>query len=169
MAVTERLELREFSVSEAEDFYLLNADPEVLRYTGDEPFASVEEAHAFLEGYENYRRDGFGRWSCYLKATETYIGWCGLNRKPERDEVDIGFRFHRRYWGQGYATEAARAALALGFGRFGLAKMVGRARNDNAASHAVLRKLGMQPGFDFLEAGHAWVQYELSAGGMRPQ
>jgi RimJ/RimL family protein N-acetyltransferase len=169
IAVTARLELREFSAAEAEDIYLLNADPEVVRYTGDGPFTSVAEARALLEHYDNYRRDGFGRWSCYLRETGPYIGWCGLNRKRDRDEVDIGFRLHRRYWGQGYATEAARAALALGFGRFGLREIVGRARSDNAASHAVLRKLGLQPSFTYIEEGHTWVQYVLRAEDFPPR
>jgi RimJ/RimL family protein N-acetyltransferase len=168
VAVTTRLELREFSVAEAEDFYQLNADTEVVRYTGDGPFASLAEARAFLERYDNYRRDGFGRWSCNLRQTGAYIGWCGLNRKPGHDEVDIGFRFHRRYWGHGYATEAARAALALGFGRFGLREIVGRARSDNTASHAVLRKLGMQPAFAYVEDGHTWMQYRLRTEDFAP-
>lgn len=167
VAATARLELREFAVAEAANFYQLNADPEVVRYTGDGPFASVAEARDFLARYDNYQRDGFGRWSCYLKETGAYIGWCGLNRKPARDEVDIGFRLHRRYWGRGYATEAAQAALELGFGHFGLSKVVGRARGDNAASHAVLRKLGMQPAFAFAEDGHTWVQDELAPDGLR--
>lgn len=165
VAVTARLELREFAVVEADDFFQLNVDPEVVRYTGDGPFASVDEAREFLERYDNYQRDGFGRWACYLRETGVYIGWCGLNYRLARDEVDIGFRLHRRYWGQGYASEAARASLVLGFGRFGLARIVGRARSDNAVSHAVLRKLGLERAFEYEDEGHSWVQYELTAVG----
>ncbi|HUG15129.1 MAG TPA: GNAT family N-acetyltransferase [Thermomicrobiales bacterium] len=164
-AETERLELREFSVDDAEGFFRLNGDPEVLRYTGDEPFADVEQARAFLAAYDNYARDGFGRWSVYLKETGEYLGFCGLNNRPATDEVDVGFRFRRACWDRGYATEAARAALDLGFTRYGLTRIVGRAMRDNAASHRVLEKLGMTKSHEFEQDGHVWAQYEARAGG----
>ena len=162
VARTTRLELREFSETDASGFFSLNEDPEVLRFTGDVPFQDFDEAREFIARYNPYSTTGYGRWSVYLRDGGRYIGWCGLSFKPSTGETDIGFRFHRDTWGKGYATEAARASLDLGFNRFGLSKIVGRAMQDNAASHAILRKLGMTPAFEFTEGGQSWVQYELT-------
>lgn len=167
VAETERLELREFSTEDAEGFYRLNADPEVLRYTGDEPFADVEAARAFLAAYDNYTRDGFGRWSVYVKETGEYIGFCGLSYRPESGEVDVGFRIRRDCWGKGYATEAARAALEIGFNRYGLTRIVGRAMRDNVASHRVLLKLGMSFSHEIERDGAVWVVYRAESGEWR--
>jgi [ribosomal protein S5]-alanine N-acetyltransferase len=159
---TERLVLREFASADAAGFFELNADPHVLRYTGDAPFRDIAAAQAFIEAYDAYTRHGFGRWSVYERESGDYIGFCGLAYRADRDEVDVGFRLRRDCWGRGYATEAASAALRLGFERFGLTRIVGRAMRDNAASHQVLRKLGMTPTHEFEQDGVTWVQYEVS-------
>jgi RimJ/RimL family protein N-acetyltransferase len=164
---TERLILSELTTADAEFFFGLNADPAVLRFTGDEPFATVAEAHAFLAAYDNYRQHGYGRWAMRLKAGGAWVGWCGLGYRADVDEVDLGFRLLRRYWGQGYATEASRAALRLGFTRFGLMRIVGRAMRDNLASQRVLTKLGMRPVGEFVRDGSHWLRYELTAAEWR--
>jgi len=75
---TNRLALRELSVSDAENFYMLNSDPEVMRYTGDEPFESIQSVWVFLENYPDYRLNGYGRWAVQLKGSKQFVGWCGL-------------------------------------------------------------------------------------------
>ncbi|QJE73932.1 GNAT family N-acetyltransferase [Aerophototrophica crusticola] len=164
MARTARLDLREFSLAEAPLFLALNADPEVLRHTGDAPFADVAEAAALIRGYDRYRRHGFGRWSLYRRAEGNFIGWCGLSRDDATGEVDLGFRLFRAAWGQGYATEAARACLDLAFGRFGLAEVVARARPGNAASLVVLRKLGFREAGMMEREGQPWCRFVLRRG-----
>ena len=140
---TPRLDLREMTPEDAESAYILNSDPEVLLYTGDDPFESVEEAREFLGQYESYKKYGFGRWAVILKETDEYLGWCGLKYTPELDEFDIGYRLMKKFWGFGYATEAAQACLELGFKQFGMKTIVGRARPENAASVRVLEKIGL--------------------------
>ncbi|MNU76505.1 anhydro-N-acetylmuramic acid kinase [compost metagenome] len=140
---TERLYLREMTPEDAESAYLLNLDPEVIRYTGDDPFESMEEAKAFLEKYDHYQKYGFGRWGVILKETNEYLGWCGLKYTPELDEFDIGYRFMRKFWGFGYATEAAEACLHYGFDQLTLPAIVGRAMPENGASVRVLEKIGL--------------------------
>lgn len=140
---TPRLLLREMTPEDAENAYILNLDPEVLRYTGDDPFESVEEAREFLEKYESYEKYGFGRWAVILKETGEYLGWCGLKYTPELDEFDIGYRLMKKFWGKGYATEAAEACLNLGFNQFGMKTIVGRAMPENEASVRVLEKIGL--------------------------
>lgn len=140
---TPRLVLREFAMEDAPVLYELNSDPEVMKYTGDPPFASVEEAEEFIRGYDHYRDYGYGRWSVLLRETGEFIGWCGL-KFNELGQVDIGFRFFRKDWGKGYATESARATLAYGFDELNLEEIIGRAANANTASIRVLEKLGME-------------------------
>ncbi|WP_341904996.1 GNAT family N-acetyltransferase [Fluviicola taffensis] len=140
---TPRLYLREMTPEDAEAAYILNLDPEVLRYTGDDPFQSVEEAKTFLENYASYRTYGFGRWGMILKETGEYLGWCGLKYTPELDEFDIGYRLMKKFWGKGYASEAAEACMKLGFEQFDMKTIVGRAMPTNLASVRVLEKIGL--------------------------
>lgn len=138
---TDRLILREFILEDAPSFFNLNNDPDVIRYTGDKPFSSIEHARQFISEYKEYAAHGYGRWACIEKNSGEWIGFCGLRK--EEDEVDIGFRFHRRYWGKGYATESAQACLDHGFRELQLASIIGRASIENTASIRVLEKLGM--------------------------
>ena len=139
---TERLILREMTTADAAHCFALNNDPEVRRHTGDGPFASVDEARAFLAAYPAYRADGFGRW-CVLLPDGTWIGWCGLRRQPDV-WVDLGYALRRAHWGKGYATEASVASLRLGFERFALPAIIGRVDRANAGSISVLEKVGMR-------------------------
>lgn len=138
-----RLRLREFSLDDAEDIYLLNSDPDVIRYTGDGPFSSVLDTESFIKTYDHYSKHGHGRWTCLTRDDNKYLGWCGL-KCNEDDQVDIGFRFLQRYWNQGYATEAAKACLQYGFSTLLLPVIIGRTDIKNLASIRVLEKIGMQ-------------------------
>lgn len=139
---TERLKLREFDSSDGEEMYKLNLDPEVARWTGDPPFESVEVATQFLKDYSDYKKNGYGRWTCVLKSTEEVIGWCGL-KMEEDGMVDVGYRFHKRFWGNGYGTESALASLEYGFITLGIDLIVGRASVSNPASIRIFEKIGM--------------------------
>jgi len=143
IATTGRLVLREMTSDDAEHAFRLNSDPEVVRHTGDGPFASVEAAREFLAAYQDYKLHGFGRWAVVRRSDSVWLGWCGLKRHANGD-VDLGYRLLREYWGQGYATEAGRACLQLGFGRFELETIIGRVARENIASVRVLEKLGMR-------------------------
>lgn len=139
---TPRLLLREFEISDAEAMFQLNADEEVIRYTGDPPFTSIEDATQFLQSYSDYKRNGFGRWPVIVKDSNEFVGWCGLKRHDD-GMVDIGFRFYKKDWGKGYATESAVATIKYGFETLGLTEIVGRAARKNEASLRVLEKLRM--------------------------
>lgn len=141
---TERLYLREITVEDAEQAYLLNSDVEVIKYTGDSSFESIEEAKQFLEKYEHYQKYGFGRWAVILKSNDEFLGWCGLKYDEALNEYDIGFRFFKKHWNKGYATEAAKACIQLGFEKFKMPVILGRVMKENFASQRVLEKLGLQ-------------------------
>lgn len=140
---TPRLILREFKVDDAFDIYKLNADPEVIRYTGDSPFETVENARDFLNNYKDYENNGFGRWVVIKKDTYTFLGWCGL-KLNEQNLIDLGFRFFRKEWNKGYATEAAKACLKYGFMELNIKEIIGRVAMKNTGSIKVLEKLAME-------------------------
>jgi len=140
---SERLLLREFKISDAKKMYQLNSDPDVIRYTGDGPFDSIESAVQFLENYSDYSKNGFGRWVCIDKKFKEFIGWCGL-KKHQDEVVDIGYRFFKKDWGKGFATESAKASLEYGFKNLNLPEIIGRSDAANIASIHVLKKLNMQ-------------------------
>ncbi len=158
---TERLSLRPFRKEDGAAMYELNDDPEVLQYTGDTQFADVAAAESFLENYSQYEEYGVGRMIVILKATGEILGWCGLKYHPEEDEYDIGYRFYKRHWGKGYATESAIAVMEDGFARLGIKQIVGRARVENRASIGVFDKLKMEFVENFVEDGDNWVLYRL--------
>lgn len=150
---TERFYLREMTPADAEQAYLLNLDPDVIKYTGDAAFESIDEAKTFLENYTHYQKYGFGRWAVIDKTNDEFLGWCGLKYSEDVDEFDIGFRFFKKHWNKGYASEAAKACLAFGFEKFEMQVIVGRVMKANKASIKVLEKIGLvyDKTFDFGE------------------
>ena len=137
-----RLLLRELDISDSEDFYNLNSDPEVLQYTGDNSFSLISDAESFLKNYNDYKINGFGRWAVISKESNDFLGWCGLKLNEEKI-IDLGFRFFKIHWGKGYATESAKASLDYGFNNLKIDEIIGRASIENKASVRVLEKLKM--------------------------
>lgn len=158
---TERLYLRKFEISDGIHFYNLNNDPIVLKYTGDKPFKSVEEATLFLKNYNEYALNGFGRWAVCLKETDEFIGWCGLKKDLKTNEVDLGFRFFRNKWGNGYATEAALGCVKYGFIILNLSKLVGRTYLANKSSQNVLKKCKFSLSKKIKYDNRSALQFEL--------
>ncbi len=142
MIATPRLILREFKLSDAKKIYELNNDLDILKYTGDSSFKSIEHAKQFLKNYSDYKKNGYGRWAVILKSNNEFIGWCGL-KLNEDEKVDIGFRFFKEYWNQGYATESALACLQYGFRHLKISEIIGRASVENKPSIKVLEIIQM--------------------------
>jgi ribosomal-protein-alanine N-acetyltransferase len=159
---TERLFLREIVPEDAEIAYQLNLDPEVIKYTSDGPFKCTEDARGFLRNYDHYKKYGFGRWAVISKQNQEFIGWCGLKYDKDLNEYDLGFRFFKKYWNQGYATEAAKFCLDLGFKHFKMPAIVARAREENKASVKVIENCGLKFHSSYVEEGNAWVKYEIT-------
>ncbi len=136
--------MRKLAPEDALDFFKLNIDEEVLRYTGDQPFESLAAAKDFLNNYDQYERFGVGRLAVIDQSTKQFMGWCGLRYSLEKNEYDIGFRFFKKYWNQGFATETAKKCIDFGFSELNIDRVVGRAMNQNLASIKVLEKIGMK-------------------------
>lgn len=142
---TERLLLRRFTTDDAGLIYQLNRDPEVTRYTLD-PVRDEAHAREVLEKVilPQYAMYNHGRWAVHSRADLSFLGWCGLKFRAERNEIDLGYRYNRESWGRGYATEAAYACLEYGFKKLMIRRILGRALPGNSASIRVLEKCGMK-------------------------
>ncbi len=144
MIETSRLILKVATLDEVHSMIELNADPDVIRFTGDGHLLNESEARKIvmerlLPQWNLYK---MGRFSVYLK-NGPYIGWCGLRYFSENKEVDLGYRFMKKFWGQGYATEASLACLEYGFNTLHLDRIVAKAMPDNTNSIKVMQKLKM--------------------------
>lgn len=159
---TPRFLLRELNINDAESFFALNANPNVLKYTGDKAFDNVEDAQNFLLNYKEYEKYGFGRWAIISKDDQQFLGWSGLKYHPETNEVDLGFRIFEGFWNQGIATETAKACVDYAFSVLNLKQIIGRAMPENLASITVLEKCGMTFSKDILFDGQKAVQYSIS-------
>lgn len=147
MIQTQRLLLRPWREEDRAPFAAMNADPEVRRYfpsiqTREESDASVDRVMA------DFQVHGFCFWAVERRDTGEFIGFTGLkvlgDEEPISPGVEIGWRLARHAWGWGYASEAARAALADGFGPRGLTEILAFTAKTNAPSEAVMRRIGMQ-------------------------
>jgi RimJ/RimL family protein N-acetyltransferase len=142
---TERLLLRPFTVDDAEAYWPLVSHPEVLRYTGETPFISVEQVRQMLQDrpIRDYAVYGYGRMACIEKESGRLVGFSGLKFLQNLQEVDIGYRFLPDCWGKGYATESAHALMQHGVAEFQLKRLIGLVDPANHASARVLQKLGL--------------------------
>jgi RimJ/RimL family protein N-acetyltransferase len=151
---TERLLLRQWVQSDLEPFAELNGDPEVMRHfpsllTAAESNALAGKVSEMLE------QQGWGLWAVEVVDGPRFIGFVGLN-EPRFDAhftpaIEVGWRLGRQHWGNGYATEAAQAAVGFGFGTLGLGEIVAMVAPANTRSRRVAERLGMtrDPADDF--------------------
>jgi RimJ/RimL family protein N-acetyltransferase len=151
---TDRLRLRRWLPTDREPFAALNADPRVARYLGGP--LSREESDALVARIEtHFDQRGFGLWAVEIRGGASFAGYIGL-AVPRFEAhftpcVEIGWRLSAEHWGQGYATEGARAALAFGFESLGLEEIVSFTVPANLPSRRVMEKIGMthDPADDF--------------------
>lgn len=162
---TSRLYLREMVETDAQSVYELNRDPKVIKHTGDIPFKNTEDARKFLIDYNHYEKYGFGRWAVIRMTDQAFLGWCGLKYTPELNEYDIGYRFYKKYWGMGYATEAAQACIEWGFQNIDTDIIIGRTMPENIASFKVLEKVGLKYYETRLENNGQLLVYKIRKGG----
>jgi RimJ/RimL family protein N-acetyltransferase len=143
---TERLVLRGWRATDREPFGLMNADPAVMKhYPG---LLSRQESDALADRIEaHFTERGFGLWAVEVPGVAAFVGYVGLSvprfEAPFMPCVEIGWRLGRAHWGQGYATEAARAALAFGFETLRLPEILSFTVPDNLPSRRVMERLGM--------------------------
>lgn len=143
---TERLNLRYLHVGDAEFIVALLNEPDWIKYIGDRGVRTVEDAQNYILNGPMlmYQEHGIGLLVVELKESANPIGLCGLIQRDFLKDVDLGFGFLSKYWGQGYAYEAAHATMAYGVEELGFRRIVGFTSLDNEKSARLLQKLGMK-------------------------
>jgi ribosomal-protein-alanine N-acetyltransferase len=145
--VTTRLILREFRADDWPAVLAYQTDPRYLRYydwTGRTPQEVQAFVQSFLDQQHVHPRIKF-QLAVTLKDTRQLIGNCGIRLDaPGAREGDIGYELDPEHWGRGYATEAARAIVRLGFTELGLHRISSGCVADNVGSARVLEKVGMR-------------------------
>jgi ribosomal-protein-alanine N-acetyltransferase len=141
---TRRLSLREFEPEDLDALAAILSDPETMRYY-PAPFAREAVADYIQRNRTRYANDGYGLWAMILKSTCELIGDCGLVRQSVDgvDEIEIGYHVRRDLWGQGYASEGARACRGFGFANLAIERLISLIRPENLASRRVAEKNGM--------------------------
>jgi RimJ/RimL family protein N-acetyltransferase len=142
-----RLRLRAWRAADLAPFAAINADLQVVEHLPG--VLSQKESDAMAERIANhFVVHGFGLWAVEVPGVAPFIGYIGLSlptfEAPFTPCVEIGWRLDSDYWGQGYATEGATAALAHGFGELGLAEIVSFTVPANLRSRRVMERLDMQ-------------------------
>src|SRR6185503_3122429 len=141
---TERLILRPLTVDDAPFILTLLNEPSFLRYIGDKKVRNVEDARQYiLTGpAASYEQNGFGLGLVELKESHTPIGMCGLLKREELPDPDIGFAFLPDYWNKGFAFEAAAAVLHDARERLRLQRILAITSRDNESSIKLLERHG---------------------------
>jgi [ribosomal protein S5]-alanine N-acetyltransferase len=142
---TERLALRAITHDDFADLFSIWSDPEAMRMfprTLDEA-ATREWIDRNLRRYEKY---GHGLWAVILKDGRQFVGDCGLviQRVDEVEELEVGYHFNPKFWGRGYATEAARACMDYARDRLGRRRIISMIRPENLPSRRVAERNGLR-------------------------
>jgi 3-dehydroquinate dehydratase / shikimate dehydrogenase len=160
---TARLRLRQWTEGDREPFARLNADASVMEYFPST--LSASESDTLAAAIESHiEQNGWGLWAVEIPSVTSFAGFIGLSRPRFEAHftpcVEIGWRLDQKFWGRGYATEGALAALQFGFETLGLDEIVSFTTVGNAASRRVMDRIGMthDPDDDFdhprLPVGH---------------
>lgn len=165
--ITERLILRKLTEEDIDNIFLLDSNPDVMKYVGVPPVKLKEESAKMVENIINqYKNNGTGRLAVIEKESNQFIGWSGI--KLLTDEVngfknvyELGYRFLPEFWGKGYATESALASLDLGFNQLNADKIYAYADIGNESSNHILTKLGFENKGTFLDKDDICYWFEL--------
>lgn len=164
---TERLMLRKLTNEDVDNIFLLDSNPEVMKYVGVPPTTEKGESARMLENIINqYQNNGTGRLAVIEKETSQFIGWSGIKLLTEevngfKNVYELGYRFLPEFWGKGYATESALASLDLGFNQLNADKIYAYADVGNESSNHILTKLGFENKGTFLDKVDICNWYDL--------
>jgi RimJ/RimL family protein N-acetyltransferase len=179
---TKRMVLRRFTAGDLDNLVELDSDPAVMRYLTNgrpTPYEVVRDQVLPRILAERGRSSRHGRWAA-VDGTGTFLGWFSLAR-PDHSDLDqagLGYRLRRSAWGQGLATEGARALVRTAFGELGLQRVFATTMAVNLASRRVLEKAGLRyvrtfhlefddpiPGTEHGEVEYAVTAHEGAAAG----
>ena len=159
---TPRLILREFSPDDVDAFARVLSDTETMRFY-PAPLDCTGVENWIARNRRRYANNGHGLWAMVLKANGELIGDCGLTIQDVdgANEIEIGYHVRRDLWGQGLATEAARACRDFGFARLPVDRLVSIIRPENLPSRRVAEKNGMTVWKEVVRVGFPHVVYSI--------
>jgi RimJ/RimL family protein N-acetyltransferase len=152
---TERLSLREIAEDDLDDLLEIWGDPEAMRF-----FPRTLDSQAMRAWIERnqrrYEQYGHGLWAATLLGERKLVGDCGLviQEVDGIEELEVGYHFNRKYWGRGFATEAARACMDYAFERLGRRRIISLIRPENTPSRRVAERNGLR-----VEKEALWQDY----------
>ena len=155
---TARLLLREIMNEDVERIFLLDRNPQVMKYIGVQPVTNVQQSVEIINKIRTqYRENGIARWAVIEKDSNLLIGWSGLKLLTEpingfKNVYELGYRFLPEFWGKGYATESGKAVLDYGFNTMNLDKIYACVAIQNVDSDRILKdKLGFESQGTFVD------------------
>jgi RimJ/RimL family protein N-acetyltransferase len=143
---TERLIIREFQVLDIEALAQILAKPEVMQFSLDGVLSTKQTAVKIQSFLDSYQKNGYGKYALIHRQSRRLIGYCGIavEEIEGKSENELGYRIDSDFWGQGLATEAAKACLEYAFDKFKFDDVLGIVEPENQASIKVLEKVGME-------------------------
>lgn len=168
IAETKRLILRELHLSDNDGMFELDSDEEVHKYLSSKTIDTIEQSRNTIEIIrKRYKDYGTGWWAVTEKSTNKFLGWCGI--KYQKDTVnncnnfyELGYRFIKKYWGKGYATESAGEVINYGFNVLKVNEIYAQTDCNNIASRKVLIKCGLKYAETFDDEGYAVDWFRIS-------
>jgi len=140
---TNRLLVRHFEPTDADQLQRVTGDADVMRFVGDlKPLSPEKTGQMIAEAIDHYRQRGFGEYAIVSRQTGAFIGYGGFAVLPERTCVEIDYILGREFWGDGLATELAKALVAQGFDHLGFQVLGASFDPQNHASMRVAAKVG---------------------------
>lgn len=155
--------MREFTLGDVDAVYEFQTNPDVLRFMGgDGAIETRADAERLIRDIwlMQYEKFGYARYALVHKGDQRVIGFCGLKFEPDEDSADLGYRMLPEYWGQGLATEAARAVLKYARDVLGVERIFGEVVEQNTASINVLTKIGLRHVDTYQKYGFTVRRYE---------
>jgi RimJ/RimL family protein N-acetyltransferase len=143
---TERLILRGLTADDFEELAAFMADPDVARYLTGEPLSRADAWRGLAVALGHWQLRGYGVWAVERKSDRAFMGRVGMINPEGWPGLEIGWTLGQPYWGHGYATEAARAAMDYAFVTQPVDRLISCIDPDNVGSQAVARRLGETKG-----------------------
>ena len=140
---TERIILRTFTLQDLASLHELHSHANVMKYLIGGTRAKLSDTEMDLQKYlEHQEKYRFGKWAMIHKLSGEFMGRAGLVTIPDSKEIDLGYALHKKFWGQGYATEIAQALVEYANINLKGHTLVGLVKEGNQASVNILQKIG---------------------------
>ncbi|MDA0902531.1 MAG: GNAT family N-acetyltransferase [Proteobacteria bacterium] len=139
---TERLEAVVPTLQNQQNRYLLDSDPVVRKYSRHGILSPEQSKQALIEDIEHYEKYGYTICDIFLKDSQEFIGIAGIIHL--KDEVELAYILHQKYWNKGYGTELATAFIDFSLNQIKLKELIGICRIENVSSANIMKKCGMK-------------------------